>query len=358
MLLAAGPAAIADPIDPAQAIAQKFFEADQPRAPQPSKAPVAKAKPTPARTAIDRTALPSSPPAQPVPATAPAEIAKAAPKPERPGADYETDMLRRARVEDAERHKSSREQAITERASAPVTSPSSPPDPLPIAAIARPAPAAIPQPAAELQPGPLLEPEPQRAWEPAARNTMRPEPVLPTAVAQAAASVEPAPAPAATRATILLVLDPDGAPANVKPDPIICFDQQCWISNGLDDPAKPLPRSEAIALKTTDTPTGDSCSGKSACAFRNVAFEPGSQIQVVEVGESRGVAEGAYTVAADATCRKSDGDLTCDNALVTHAFRIWVVPEATAQAAGASTLEDAVADGLQDDDDDSVTDGK
>ena len=88
--------------------------------------------------------------------------------------------------------------------------------------------------------------------------------------------------------------------------------------------------------------------GKSACAFRNVAFDPGSQIQVVEVGESRGVASAAYTVAADTTCRKLDSDLTCDNALVTHAFRMWVVPETTAKAAGASALEEAVADGLQD----------
>jgi hypothetical protein len=56
------------------------------------------------------------------------------------------------------------------------------------------------------------------------------------------------------------------------------------------------------------------------------------------------------------TCRKHDDDLVCNNALVTHAFRLWVVPEATAQAIGPSGLEDAVAEGLPDDGEDSTND--
>jgi hypothetical protein len=304
-LLAASPACLADPIDPAQAIAQKFFEADQP-APLP---PLPKPKsPHAAKSDSDG-----------------------------PGLDYEMDMLRRARAEEAERQ---RDIAAT----API-------------AVAQPAAAAAPQPVAEPMPTPLPEPI-ARAIEP---QVGAPAPIaqpLKTAIAQA---TEPDTAVRASdaRATVLLVLDPDDTDqAHAKPDPIICFDQQCWISNGLDSPAKPMPRSEAIALKTTETATGDSCSGKSGCAFRNVAFHPDSQIQVVEVGESRGVADGAYTVAADTTCRKLDGDLMCNNALVTHAFRMWVVPEATAQQVGPSTLEDAVADGLQDNEDDNAADGK
>ncbi|WP_144061148.1 hypothetical protein [Hyphomicrobium denitrificans] len=304
-LLAASPACLADPIDPAQAIAQKFYEADQ------------------------------LAPTQPLQMPKPPRVAK--PDPDGPGLDYEMDMLRRARAEEAERQKD-----IT--ATAPIT-------------VAQPAPAAAPQPVAE--PIPTALPEPiARAIEPPASAPMPIAQPLKTAVAQATEPDRAVPA-SGTRATILLVLDPDDTDqAHVKPDPIICFDQQCWISNGLDSPAKPMPRSEAVALKTTETTTGDSCSGKSGCAFRNVAFHPDSQIQVVEVGESRGVADGAYTVAADATCRKLDGDLMCDNALVTHAFRMWVVPETTAQQVGPSTLEDAVANGLQDNEDDNAADGK
>lgn len=304
-LLAASPACLSEPIDPAQAIAQKFYEADQPTPPQPQLKPK------------------------------PPHVAK--PDPEGPGLDYEMDMLSRARAEEAERQ---REIA----AAAPIT-------------IAQPAPTAAPQPVAEPLPTPSPEPE-VRAMEPAPRlQTQIAEPRR-TADAQPAQTDAAAP-PTGPRVTVLLVLDPeDTDQAHVKPDPIICFDQQCWISNGLDAPAKPMPRSQAVALKTTETTTGDSCSGKSGCAFRNVAFQPDSQIQVVEVGESRGVTGDAYTVAADPTCRELDGELTCDNALVTHAFRMWVVPETTARAVGSSTLEDAVADGLQDDNDDNATDGK
>lgn len=304
-VLTIAPAASAGPIDPAQAIAQKFIEADQAAPAQPQ------AKPKPAR------------------------IMKSAPS--APGLDYEMEMLERAREEDAERR-----QKIT-----------------------APAALVVAQPAPILAPEPVAKPPPEKTAqsEPAAKPHTLIQLLVtkPRQTAEAQSTPQPPVAAASTdtRATVLLVLDPDDTmQAKVKSDPIICFDQQCWISNGLDSPAKPMPRSEAIALKTTETPTGDSCSGKSACAFRNVAFSPETQIQVVEVGESRGVADGAYTVAADTTCRKLEGNLTCDNTLVTHAFRIWVVPEKTAQQVGASALEEAVADGLQDSNDDNSTDGK
>jgi hypothetical protein len=135
-----------------------------------------------------------------------------------------------------------------------------------------------------------------------------------------------------------------------KPDPIICLDQRCWISNGLEAPAHPLPRSEAIALKSSAGTTSDSCNGKSACVFRDIAVPPDAQIQVVELGESRGVTSNPYSIAIDASCRKDDGALVCDNALVTHDFRIWAVPEPTAQSIGAEALEDAVAAGLPNED--------
>ena len=304
-LLAASPACLSEPIDPAQAIAQKFYEADQPASPQP------------------------------LPKPKPPHVAK--PDPDGPGLDYEMDMLSRARAEEAER-----QMAIA--AAAPITT-------------VQPAPTPAPQPVAEPLPSPSPEPEP-RATEPPQRLLTPIAQPRRTADAQSA-QTDPVAPPTGPRVTVLLVLDlEDTDQAHVKPDPIICFDQQCWISNGLDAPAKPMPRSQAVALRTTETTTGDSCSGKSACAFRNVAFHPDSQIQVVEVGESRGVTGDAYTVAADTTCRKRDSNLTCDNALVTHAFRMWVVPETTAQAVGPSTLEDAVADGLQDDNDDNAADGK
>jgi hypothetical protein len=298
--LTAAPICRADPIDPAQAIAQKFYEADQP-APAP-----------------------------------PPPVAKL---PARPGHDYEMDMLRRARAEEAEWQKEEAQKAILLKAA---TTP------------ALVIPVATKEPAAEPLPKPSPEPDPL-LLDPAAETTIPTVKPLQYAIVQQDAG--PSTLSRQTRATVLIVLDTDNNEAHVKPDPIICFDQQCWISNGLEAPAKPLPRSVAVAMKTTESTNGDSCSGKSGCAFRDIAFNPADRIQVVEVGESRGVAGHAFTVAADTSCRKHDGDLRCNNALVTDAFRMWVVPETTAQAIGASGLEDAVADGLRDDGED-PDDGK
>lgn len=295
-LLAASPVCLANPVDPAQVIAQKFYEASEPK-PQA--------------------------------------------KPDRPDPDYEMDMLRQARAEELERRKADAQLMLTK--------------------VSRPAPTVVPQAAVTLTPAPSIESvlAPDMTEPAVAPATAMPKP-LQTAIAQAK---EPPPSASApnpvngARATVLLVLDSDDAgAARVKPDPIICFEQQCWLSNGLEAPAKPMPRSEAVALKSTDSATSDSCNGKSGCAFRDIALSPNAQIQVVEVGESRGVADGAYTIAADKTCRKHDDDLVCNNALVTHAFRLWVVPEATAQAIGPSGLEDAVAEGLPDDGENSAND--
>jgi hypothetical protein len=316
----AATSALSDPIDPAQAIAQKFYEADQ-------------------ATRPESVAKPDDQPARPTPVAKPD-----AP----PGFDYEMEMLASARAEEEERQKEDAQKVLATKVLTTIA------QPVPVAAT-QPAPIAAIQPGAVAVPEASPEPEPYMA-QPA--DVVRP-PVAPPVQLAIAQTKEPTRPPTTNaRATVRIVLDTDDSrKAYVKPDPIICFDQQCWISNGLEAPAKPMPRSEAVALKTTDSATGDSCSGKSGCAFRDVAFDPTTQVQVVEVGESRGVADGAYTVAADTSCRKHEGSLRCNNALVTHAFRMWIVPEATAQAMGPTALEDAVADGLQDDGED-MLDGK
>lgn len=306
LIASAGPVA-AEPVDPAQAIAEKFSEASEPKAvPQQTERTTSEA--------VNRG---------------------------RPDLDYEMDMLRRARAEELERQ----QQARAEKA-APVPE--------------RPQPAATPAPLAST-PKAAKEVAPRLA-EPAAPPAPAAEVVQP---ATPAATPSPLPTQSAAldskndgaagpvRATVLLVLTPDESVgvADIRPDPIICLDQQCWLSNGLQAPARPMSRSEAVALQSTAKLTDDSCSGKSACAYRDIALAPDTQIQVVEVGESRGVSDGAFTVSADTSCRKDEGDLVCDNALVTQAFRMWVVPEATAQEIGPAGLENAIADGLPDTDD-------
>jgi len=309
-LMGSAAAASAEPVDPAQAIAQKFSEASEPKTePQQTERAMS--------AAVNRG---------------------------RPDLDYEMDMLRRARAEELERQ----QQAKAEKA---------------ILVPEQPQPAATPAPLVST-PEAAKEVAPRLA-EPAAAP---PAPAVEAVVPPATTAATPSPLPTqsaaldnkddgaagAVRATVLLVLtrDESAGVADIKPDPIICLDQQCWLSNGLQAPARPMSRSEAVALPSTAKLTDDSCSGKSACAYRNIALAPDAQIQVVEVGESRGVSDGSFTVSADTSCRKDEGDLVCDNALVTQAFRMWVVPEATAQEIGPSGLETAIADGLPDNGDD------
>ncbi len=284
----------ADPIDPAQAIAQKFSAASDEEVAKPSPKPAAKPSPKPA----------------PKPAAAA----------RKPDADYEADMLSRARAEEADRQK--QEARPQQLAAEPA---------IPTAPVPAPPPAVAP--AAEKQPAPVPV---------AATAAPKPESQRPVVVE--------APKPDAAQATVLLVLGIDGGALGFKPDPIICIDERCWLSNGIEAPAISMPRTQAVALRTTEETTSDPCAGKSACVYRGVTIDAGARIEVIEVGESRGASAGAFTIAADKSCRNDGGGLLCDNGLATQDFRIWVVPEAVATATGPEGLEDAVAEGLPDPD--------
>ncbi len=276
----------ADPVDPAQAIAQKFSEASDEPAPKPAAKPSPKPVPKPSTTA------------------------------RKPDADYEADMLRRARAEEADRQKQeSRPQQVAAEPEAPTA-----PVPAPPPTVAPPA---------EKQPAPI----------PIAA-TAAPKPESQRAI------VAEAPRSDATQATVLLVLGIDGGALGFKPDPIICIDESCWLSNGIEAPALSMPRTQAVALRTTEETTSDPCAGKSACVYRGVTIAADARIEVIEVGESRGASAGAFTIAADKSCRNDGGGLLCDNGVATQDFRIWVVPEAIAAATGPEGLEEAVAEGL------------
>ncbi|WP_246317165.1 hypothetical protein [Hyphomicrobium methylovorum] len=330
-LAALASAASAEPVNPAQAIAQKFSEASEPNVAPKKPAAVVKAPPVAKPLQV----------AKPFQAAKPVQVPQATQvaDPPKPGADYEIEMLEEARAEKIERQK-----AFAVGPSAQF-----------IRAVST---TGIENNALPAQPVVAREPEQRPAPLTAAPARTAPMPAVAEAPASASSAPKSSPAPSAQtsenkgeRATVLVVLDDLGGNPGVRPDPILCFDQQCWISNGLEAPAKPMPRSNALALKTTATPMGDSCSGKSACAFRNIPIAPDAPVELVEVGESRGVGKGGYTIAADTTCRKDGDDLVCNNPLVTHEFRMWIVPEKTAQAAGPALLESAIADSLPDGDD-------
>ncbi len=154
-----------------------------------------------------------------------------------------------------------------------------------------------------------------------------------------------------TPATLLLALETHsstakGSAAAASFDPVICLNDSCFISGGLQADAIKIAKSDAIKLKSTDEASPASCKGMIACVFRNVAVPPGAQIQLIELGSATHEAARASDLKLDKTCRVSDGDLACDEPIATPDFKVWVVPEETARTAGVQAIEEAVADGL------------
>lgn len=322
----------------------------------------------------------------PKPATPKAQAPKAAaakPAPgssERPPLDYEMEMLRSARAErDAIAGQKADQKATVATpavpasapAATPVAAPAATPPALPV--VAAPAPAEVPKPAtaiavqiavpavtvppAPANAAPAAVPPPAvKAAEAAPAAAVPNVPAKPDVKAEAKPEAKPAEAaPVATagpasRASILLALETGGASTKSGPsqsfDPIVCLADDCFISAGLNSDAVKLSKSDALKLKTTSEASPDSCKNKVACVFRNVAIPAGAQLQVVELGSASHDPSRTADAAPDTSCKATDGNLMCDQPIATPDFKIWVVPEETARAAGVQLIEDAVADGL------------
>lgn len=264
-LVAISALANAEPVDPAQAIAQKFFEASEPKA-------------------------------------------------ERPTIEYEMEMLNRARAEKIERR-------------------SGPADVHPVVNTSP-------------SQDPSLSPLPATGASQPDTFSLLPKVSAKLAESQPAAAAAPV---KTTPVTVLLALDTDDTSVEKahSPDPIICIDQNCYLSSGFETPAREMPRVDALALRGTSAAKAETCRGKFGCVYRSIAIPENAEIRVVDFGAATRPTDTGYTISPDATCKKANNELECDNALVTHDFRVWIVPEATAKKAGIQLLEDAVAEGLQ-----------
>lgn len=378
VLLAVGPAFAGSVPNAAHDLAQKFSgqaEAAKPAVStgatsEPVKAKsldAAAAKPAPAKSEAAPAQRPTVKPFATTAADAAASEA-ATPKisnSERPPIDYEMDMLRRARAEQADRK-------AADKAVSPAAAPAKivvhPPvvEPKPIAE-AKPeaappplaAPAAAPSKPAEAekivapaQAPPAQKIEPQKLVEaPAAPKTTAAAPSTAAPAAAAAATVVAAPASGPTaQASVLLAIETGGASTKSSDattyDPIICVADTCFLSAGLTADAVKLSKVDALKLKSSNDASPDACRGKVACVFRNVALPKDALIQVVELGGATADPERTYAAEPDTSCKSSEGALACDNPIATADFRIWIVPEATAKTAGVDAIEDAVAESL------------
>ena len=315
-LLAMSIAALAEPaIDPAHALAEKFANDGvvpvKPAAARPAEAKAVEAKPAPAKSADA--------------------------KPARPSLDYEMEMLRRARAEEAERAKGSATAAPTAQSPDPAPQPSPPQ----AAKVEAPAPVATPPP---VQPAPVAEPPapPAAASAPAIEAKADPK----TAPAEYRILDDGSP-----RATVLLILEtaPGGKTA-VQPDPIMCVGTECYASLGFDTGATMVPRTEADKLKSSDDVKAGTCKDKTGCVFRDVPIASGAKIEIIDLANRSLKGREHTDVTIDTTCAIEDGDLGCEKPINAMDHRIWIVPEATAQKAGVTVLDQAIADGLPEED--------
>jgi colicin import membrane protein len=155
-----------------------------------------------------------------------------------------------------------------------------------------------------------------------------------------------APAAVDGRATLLLVMRPgrNGIRAlNPTADPILCSNDVCWVSRGPDRDARMVPRRKALGPLNTLGERAGACNGSTGCVFRNVELGGASAVvQPIDLRVIRHDRRAPVEVRIDRSCRIDEGRLDCPNKAASADYRIWAVPEATAQAAGARALMSAV----------------
>ena len=327
------PATAAEPPSAAQVIAQKFAENPAEKiAPKPQVAPKQPVAETPVVAPFAKSKA----------------VAETATTPQRPPLDYEMDMLRRARAEQAELEKVAPAPSAPvpvapslKKAVAPVT-----PPPTQSAKTPPSAAAVIPVVAPAVTPAPV----PQKLVEAPAQTAPSPKPDVAKAETAAPAAPPAAVAAPTQPATILLSIELDSASsaenAGQSHDPIICFAETCFVSAGLSADAVKISKGDALKLKSTAEISRESCKGKIACAYRNVALQKGALLQLIELGSASNDPSRTYLTEPDASCKAAAGVLTCNNPIATPDFKVWVVPEATAKAAGTPAIEDAIAENL------------
>jgi hypothetical protein len=329
----------------ADAIAQKFADQTPPTVP-----PAAQSQP--AAPNVQRPKVQASKAALPKPAAAKPTVTARA---ERPSLDYEMEMLRQARAEQ------STENPATPAAPNAGKTETLPFAGAPIAAAAEMTHVESPVAATPVAPAPAVVPAaPVKTAETAPTPAAAaPAPAAAAPEVQAKAETKPVEkpveavhtaAPPAAHASLLLALETGGGASKTTSaptyDPMICLNDTCFVSAGLNADAVKLSKIDALKLKTTSEASPDSCKGKVGCVFRNVAVPAGAQVQVVELSSANHETVGASTIQVDSTCKMTDGDLNCENPILTTDYRIWVVPEDAAKAAGLPAIEEAVADGL------------
>ena len=164
---------------------------------------------------------------------------------------------------------------------------------------------------------------------------------------------EPPPAAklgAANRATVLLVMTPGRRGIrrwNKSADPMLCVEENCYISRGEDKSADRISRSKGFGPGIALGKRAGACSNQLACVFRDIDLVGArAWMQPVDLRILRHDRRESRMVAADPTCSLARGRLDCRQTVESEDYRAWIVPEAVAREAGPAVLLEALQSGL------------
>ncbi len=246
------------------------------------------------------------------------------PAPVKPSADEEKEILDAARAEADARRRAEAAANAVKSAEAPTAPTASPPP--------APAPSSAPPAAAKPQ-----GPPPQQMQIRIEAKVSTPGP-----------AAAPARDVSAPRATLLVVLtDHAGRTALTGSlDPVICFAEQCYVSTGSGSEAGLFARADALSSRNTITNGAGACKGKAKCAYRGVTLKPSTELQIVDLGIVKHDRREAFEAKIDTSCKVDGDELVCSHPLTAPDYRIWVVPESVAEAAGAAKLDAALDEEL------------
>lgn len=153
------------------------------------------------------------------------------------------------------------------------------------------------------------------------------------------------------RATVLLVMKPGNRGIrrwNKTADPMLCIEDNCYISSGVDSSAKRISRSKgfgpAIALGTR----AGACNGQLACVFRDVdLINDHAWMQPIDLRIVRHDRREARRISSDPTCTTAQGRISCTRTVESDDYRAWIIPENVARHAGPAALKAALDNSLQ-----------
>lgn len=156
--------------------------------------------------------------------------------------------------------------------------------------------------------------------------------------------------PRATRVAVLLLMQPGDRGIrrhNKSADPVLCGEDDCYISNGVGRDASLLPARRALGFLRTWGQRAGACNNSLGCVFRGVDLARLDRLLMpVDMRVVRHDRREMREVTATSNCHLERGRLACTDTVQSDDYMMWIVPEALAVKVGGEALERALADGL------------